>query len=133
CADAYQVETYLPQVGDGLTPSCRPGLLVSIANPLSALDGPRGSGHPDPDFRVEPVNTAGMLAAAPPAAGTPLATGSTTGIGRSIGAPSAPVGTASAGTTRDRSRTPSATACAAPTRVGSDGAAPPGPARRSTP
>ena len=32
----------------------RPSLLFTIADPLSTLGGPRGSGHPDPDFAGAP-------------------------------------------------------------------------------
>jgi hypothetical protein len=32
------------------TPVAPPIVLSSLANPLSWLDGPYGSGHPDPDF-----------------------------------------------------------------------------------
>ena len=53
------IETYL------LRRAARPRLAaripVPITHTLSWFDGPRRSGHPDPDFRVEPVNTAGMV------------------------------------------------------------------------
>ena len=32
------------------TPVAAPGLRSTIADPLSSLGGPHGSGHPDPDF-----------------------------------------------------------------------------------
>ncbi len=31
-------------------PAARPLVASTIAHPLSSLDGPHGSGHPDPDF-----------------------------------------------------------------------------------
>jgi hypothetical protein len=34
----------------GAAPVVRPLIPSTIADPLSSLDGPRGSGHPDPDF-----------------------------------------------------------------------------------
>jgi hypothetical protein len=42
--------TYLLLPG-GLNPRLDDPLSLTIANPLSWLEGPRGSGHPDPDFR----------------------------------------------------------------------------------
>jgi hypothetical protein len=35
-------------------PVARPLVASTIAGPLSSLDGPRGSGHPDPDFVAAP-------------------------------------------------------------------------------
>jgi hypothetical protein len=36
------------------TPVAAPVLRSTIAGPLSALGGPHGSGHPDPDFTAAP-------------------------------------------------------------------------------
>jgi hypothetical protein len=38
---------YLPGAA---APVARPLVASAIADPLSSLGGPRGSGHPDPDF-----------------------------------------------------------------------------------
>ncbi len=45
--------TYLLPPG-AAAPVARPLLASTIAHPLSSLDGPRGSGHPDPDFFAAP-------------------------------------------------------------------------------
>src|SRR5580658_5022400 len=89
------VQTYLRQLG-GLRPllSSRISSRSSLTPPLS-LDGPYGSGHPDPDFSCPSFSTASFRSAARPTAGRRLATGSTTAAGRSTGLRSARAGTAS--------------------------------------
>jgi hypothetical protein len=42
---------YCPGVS---APVAAPILLSTIADPLSSLGGPHGSGHPDPDFTAAP-------------------------------------------------------------------------------
>ena len=43
--------SYRPGVA---TPVGRPLIVSTIVDPLSSLGGPRGSGHPDPDFFTAP-------------------------------------------------------------------------------
>jgi hypothetical protein len=49
----FKPDTYLLPPG-GRYPVARPLLPSIIADPLSSLDGPRGSGHPDPDSFAAP-------------------------------------------------------------------------------
>src|SRR5512140_57892 len=73
----------------------RPDSDASSSHRLTGLDGQHGSGHPDPDFRSSSLNTTSNRATAPPDAGIPLATGSTTSADRSADHRSESAGTAS--------------------------------------
>ena len=72
------IETHLLLCGAAWPRLAGPNSWFTSLTPF-LFGGPYGSGHPDPDFRGEPVNTASMRAAAPPAGRIPLATGSRTG------------------------------------------------------
>ena len=59
-------------------------LFSASLTPVSALEGPQGSGHPDPDFMLQPrINISGSRGAARRAERRRLAMGSRTTIGRS--------------------------------------------------
>src|SRR5438270_4797205 len=93
CKHIARSEAYLLRL-EGRRPLFRPDFVSHIGHRLSSVRRPEASGHPDPDFRDDRFNSASMRAAAPPAGGTPLATGSTTETGRSTGLPSGRAGTA---------------------------------------
>ena len=77
----FSSDTYLLPPGGCRPRQPRSNSLLHILSPL--LLWPTGSGHPDPDFKVVRLSTTSNRAAAPPVAGRPLATGSTTASGRS--------------------------------------------------
>src|SRR5437764_15479836 len=85
----------LSSLRDGSARFPSPDSDASSSHRLSGLDGQHGSGHPDPDFRSPSLNTTSNCATAPPDAGTPLATGSTTSVERSADNRTESAGTAS--------------------------------------
>ena len=107
----------------------------SVPSPhrLSRFDGQCGSGHPDPDFRSTSLNTTSSHATAPPAAGTSLATDSTTADDRSADLHCEPTGTASRSPPHGTSRTPFATPIVSPPRAAPRAGATPAPSIHSTP
>ncbi len=78
-----------------LSPLDFPNFVSVIARPPFSLDGPHGSGHPDPDFSCLSFSTASNRSVARPIAGRPPATGSTIAVDRSTGLHLARAGTAS--------------------------------------